>query len=212
MKIAILGTGHIGSALADLWLRHGHSIVLGVRDKGKISAAESSHTGATASLVADAAQYCEVVVLAVPWDAAESVLRTTGDLAGKVLIDTTNPLKKDLSGLENLGGRSAAELVQEAQPQARVVKAFNTVGAPFLGHGQVGGAVAGGFYCSDDLGAKAITAGLVEQAGLFPTDCGALRNARYLEAMAMLWIDMAFGSRRGQRFAFHLLNDNQPLN
>jgi hypothetical protein len=192
-------------------LQHDHQIVLGVRTKEKISEMQTSFTGATAALVADAAHDSEIVVLAVPWAAAHSVLRARGDLAGRILIDATNPVRKDLKGLEALDGRSAAELVQDAQPQARVIKAFNTVGATFLGHGEVGGGVAAGFYCGDDLEAKRITAGLVGQAGLVPTDCGALPNARYLEAMAMLWIDMAFGSRSGQRFAFNLLTDNQSI-
>jgi len=207
MKIAIIGTGNIGGALTRLWLAHGHEIVLGVRSEDKIQSTQVEFPGATAALVGDAVHGAEVVVLAVPWPAAESALKDAGSLAGKVLIDTTNPVKGDLSGLESLGGRSAAEIVQQAQPEARVVKAFNTLGAAYLGRGRVGDAVADGFYCGDDPDAKSIATKLIEQADLVPADCGPLRNARYLEAIAMLWIDMAFGHRRGQRFAFKLLTE-----
>jgi len=207
MKIGIIGTGNIGGALARLWMAHGHEVVLGVRDEEKIAAVRGAFPGASVVLTEDAAAGAEVVTLALPWSAVEPVLAEMRPLAGKVLIDTNNPLKADLSGLEALGGRSAAEVIQQLHPEARVVKAFNTVGAAYLGHARVGDADAGGFYCGDDEGAKAVVAELVGQTGLVPVDCGSLRNALYLEAMAMLWIDMAFGHRRGERFAFALLTD-----
>jgi len=207
MKIGIIGTGNIGGALARLWMAHGHEVVLGVRDEQKVAAVRGAFPGAAVALTADATAGTEVVTLALPWPAVEPVLARMGPLAGKVLIDTNNPLKADLSGLEALGGRSAAEVIQQLHPEARVVKAFNTVGASYLGHARVGDADAGGFYCGNDKDAKAVVAELVGQTGLVPVDCGPLRNARYLEAMAMLWIDMAFGHRRGERFAFALLTD-----
>jgi len=207
MKIGIIGTGNIGGVLARLWMAHGHEVVLGVRDEGKVAAVRGAFPGASVVLTEDAAAGAEVVTLALPWRAVEPVLARMGTLAGKVLIDTSNPLRADLSGLEALGGRSAAEVIQQQQPEARVVKAFNTVGAAYLGYARVGDADAGGFYCGDDDAAKAVVAKLVGQTGLVPVDCGSLRNARYLEAMAMLWIDMAFGHRRGERFAFALLTE-----
>jgi 8-hydroxy-5-deazaflavin:NADPH oxidoreductase len=207
MKIGIIGTGNIGGALARLWMAHGHEIVLGVRDEEKLAAVQGSFPGAEVALTEDAAAGAEVVTIALPWPAVEPVLAGIESLAGKLLIDTNNPLKADLSGLEGLGGKSAAEVIQELHPEARVVKAFNTLGAAYLGHARVDDADAGGFYCGDEAGAKAVVAELVEQTGLVPVDCGPLRNARYLEAMAMLWIDMAFGHRRGERFAFALLSD-----
>jgi NADPH-dependent F420 reductase len=207
MNIAIIGTGNIGGALARLWLAHGHEIALGVRSEDKIQSTQAEFPGASAALVGEVVRAAEVVVLAVPWPAVEQVLGEMGSLAGKVLIDTTNPVRSDLSGLESLGGKSAADIVQQGKPEARVVKAFNTVGATYLGNGRVGNGDADGFYCGDDPEAKSIAAKLIEQAGLVPADCGPLRNARYLEALAMLWIDMAFGHRRGQRFAFKLLTE-----
>ena len=207
MRIAIIGTGNIGGALTRLWLAHAHEVVLGVRSEEKMAEALKAFPGASAALIPEVTATADAVVLAVPWSAVEAVLRETGSLAGKVLIDTTNPLKSDLSELEPLDGRSAAEVVQQSHPEARVVKAFNSLGASYLGNGRVGNANADGFYCGDDVEAKKLTAVLVAQAGLVPVDCGPLRNARYLEAMAMLWIDFAFGERRGERFAFKLLTE-----
>ena len=207
MKIGIIGTGNIGGALARLWMAHGHEVVLGVRDEQKVEAVRGAFPGASVVLTEDATEGVEVVTLALPWPAVEPVLARMGTLAGKVLIDTNNPLKADLSGLKELGGRSAAEVIQQLHPETRVVKAFNTVGAAYLGRARVGDADAGGFYCGDDAGARAVVAELVGQTGLVPVDCGPLRNARYLEAMAMLWINMAFGHRRGERFAFALLTE-----
>jgi hypothetical protein len=207
MKIAIIGTGNIGGGLGRLWLAHGHEVIFGVRDEGKVEETRKTFAGAEAAGIRETVANADLVLIAVPWPAMGEVLGELGQTGGKVLVDATNPLKKDLSGLEALDGTSAAEMVQNAHPDARVVKAFNSLGAAFLGHGEVGGGVADGFYCGDDEDAKRMVAKLIEQAGLKPADCGPLRNARYLEAMAMLWIDMAFGSRRGERFAFKLLSD-----
>lgn len=207
MRIAIVGTGHIGGRLADLLLSGPHEIVLGVRDQAAIEECKRRHPGATVQVAAAAMDGSDAIVLAVPWPAVEEVLKHVRSLAGKVLIETTNPLLPDLSGLVDTGGVSVAETIQQWKPEARVVKAFNTLGAEYLGNGQVGGSVADGFYCGDDTEAKAIAAELIAQAGLQPQDVGPLRNARYLEAIAMLWIDMAVNQRRAGRFAFRLLSE-----
>ncbi len=206
MHVAIIGTGNVGGSLARLWLERGRAVVLGVRSTEKIAETQQAFAGSHVALISDAVAQSEVVVLAVPWQAAESVVQAA-DLSGKVVIDATNPLKPDLSGLAVSGDTSAAERIQQLQPQARVVKAFNTIGALYLGNAHIEGLLADGFYCGDDVEAKKITAELIADAGLHPQDVGSLRNARYLEAMAMLWIDMAVLQRRSGRFGFRLLND-----
>ncbi|MGH9455635.1 MAG: NADPH-dependent F420 reductase, partial [Terriglobia bacterium] len=100
---------------------------------------------------------------------------------------------------------SAAELVASWAPGAKVVKAFNTVGAAVFGNAQFGPQRADGFYCGDDAGAKSVVTHLIEQAGLEPVDVGALVNARLLEPLAMLWIDLAVNQRQGPNHAFKLL-------
>lgn len=126
----------------------------------------------------------------------------------KVLIDTTNALLPDLSALALPGSTSAAGMIQTWQPTARVVKAFNTIGAAYLGNAQIDGMAADGFYCGDDANAKTIAAELIAETGMTPQDVGPLRNARSLEAMAMLWIDMALHQHRSGRFGFKLLSSS----
>jgi hypothetical protein len=111
----------------------------------------------------------------------------------------------DLEGLEFGGTISAAETLQQLAPRARVVKAFNTLGAVLLGNAVFDGLQADGYYCGDDDAAKAALAPLITAAGLRPFDAGPLRNARYLEAMAMLWIDLAVKRGRGPTFGFRTL-------
>jgi len=150
------------------------------------------------------AEASEVVVLSVPWPAAAQAVRDSGDLGSKTLIDCTNPLRSDLQGLVLGQTTSAAEQVA-AWSRAKVVKAFNTLGAGLYGQAEFGGARADGFYCGDDAAAKATAKTLIADIGLNPVDVGPLRNARLLEPMAMLWIDLAINQGWGAKHAFKLL-------
>ncbi|HEV2688952.1 MAG TPA: hypothetical protein VGV35_10365, partial [Bryobacteraceae bacterium] len=90
-------------------------------------------------------------------------------------------------------------------PGARVVKAFNTIGSMNYGNARFGAQRADGFYCGDDPGAKALVRQLIEDIDMEPVDVGPLRNARLLEPLAMLWIDLAVNQRQGTNHAFKLL-------
>jgi hypothetical protein len=144
-------------------------------------------------------------LLAVPWTAAKEALASCGDLTGKILVDCINPVLPTLEGLEFGGTTSAAEQLQQFIPRTHVVKAFNTIGAPLLGNATFDGVKADGYFCGDDSAAKATVVPLIAAAGLRPQDVGPLRNARYLEAMAMLWIDLAIKRGRGPTFGFRTL-------
>lgn len=204
MKIAILGTGRIGGALARLWPGHGHEVALVARNEERAQSLRKDFPRCRV-IRASACTKADAVVLCVPWDAAESVLQSAGGLEGKVLIDCTNPLNADASGL-TLGTGSAAERIQEWVPKAKVVKAFNSLGAALLGNADFAGVPADGFYCGDDAEAKRLVAVLVQEAGLHPVDVGPLKNARCLEPLAMLWIDLALNQKRGGNFAFKLVS------
>ncbi len=208
MRIGILGAGNVGGTLAREWTKKGHEVMFGVPD------ARSERTRKTIAALggaiqagtnADAAAFGTVLTLTVPWPAAKAAIESSGNLTGKVLIDCTNPLAADLKGLVLGLNNSAAEQVAGWARGAQVVKAFNTIGAGNFGHADFGGAVADGFYCGDDAAAKATVKGLIADAGFNPVDVGPLRNARLLEPLAMLWIDLAINQGWGINHAFKLL-------
>jgi predicted dinucleotide-binding enzyme len=135
----------------------------------------------------------------------QDAIKAAGDLAGKILVDATNPVKPDLSGLALGHTTSAAEQVARRAPGARVVKAFNTTGAGNMANPRFGGVAASMFLCGDDSAAKRTVAGLAEALGFEPVDVGPLAQARLLEAVAMLWISMAVAFGYGTDIAFKLL-------
>ena len=188
MRIVMFGMGNVGGALARLWSAAGYDVTAAAREDRRGSAAGAG-----------------VIALCLPWSAAESVLASCGDLTGKVLIDCTNPVTPSVDALAIGGVTSAAERIQALHPGASVVKAFNSLGAALLGDADFNGEAADGFFCGDNASAKRAVEPLVAAAGLHPVDVGPLRNARYLEALAMLWIDLAIHRGRGPTFAFKML-------
>ncbi|SRR6266404_4139998 len=124
---------------------------------------------------------------------------------GKILIDCTNPLKPDLSGLSIGQSTSAAEQIADLAKGARVVKAFNTTGAGNMANPKFGPQDATMFICGDDGSAKATVVKLAEELGFEAVDAGPLLAARYLEPLAMLWIHLAFKMGWGTNFAFKIL-------
>ena len=207
MKIAVLGAGNVGGALGKLWAGRGHELRFGVPDPGseKIKTLLATTGGkAQAGSNQEAAAASEVVVLSVPWPAAEQAIRDCGDLKSKVVIDCTNPLRSDFQGLAVGTTTSAAEQVA-AWSGAKVVKALNTIGAGNYGMAEFAGTRADGFYCGDDAAAKDKVKPLIADIGLNPVDVGPLRNARLLEPLAMLWIDLAINQKWGTNHAFKLL-------
>lgn len=203
LRIAVLGAGKVGGALGRIWSAKGHTVAFGVPDPQK----SKREVGAAAKITTnkEAVSDADVIVLSVPWPAAHEAIRSAGDLENKILIDCTNPLAPDLKSLVIGTTTSAAEMVATWAPQARVVKAFNTIGAANYGNAQFGSQRADGFYCGDDKAAKDIAKQLIEEIDLNPVDVGPLQNARWLESLAMLWIDLAINQRQGPNHAFKLL-------
>jgi 8-hydroxy-5-deazaflavin:NADPH oxidoreductase len=155
--------------------------------------------------VAEAAEFGEVVVLATPWSGTEATVRAAGDLTGKVVIDCTNPLKSDLSGLEVGHVTSGAEQVAAWAPGAMVVKAFNTTGFNVMANPAIKGVRTVMFVCGDDAAAKQVGLTLAADVGFDPVDAGQLAVARWLEPLAMLWIHLAMRGPVGRDFGFALL-------
>jgi len=192
--IGIIGAGNMGAAFAKRLAAAGHRIAITATDASHAEqAARAAGAGARAVPAAEVARGADLLILAVPYGAAVDALRAAGDLAGTTVIDISNPLKPDMSGLEVGHTTSAAEEIQRAVPTARVVKAFNTVFAPLL----AGDARAQVFFAGDDAEAKERVRAVIDSAGFEAVDAGALANARYLEPAGMLNIYFAYVAGRG---------------
>jgi predicted dinucleotide-binding enzyme len=208
MRITIIGAGAVGGNLARGWVRQGHTVVFGARDPTglKLRPLLAELGGSASALpVAEAAKQGEVVVLATPWEATLDIVRNAGDLRGKIVIDTTNPLAPRLSGLTLGLTTSAAEEVARTAAGARVVKCFNTTGANNYLAPRYGDDAATMFYCGDDAEAKATVRRLGEDLGFDMVDAGPLSQARLLEPLALLWISLAYPGGLGREIAFRLM-------
>jgi predicted dinucleotide-binding enzyme len=196
----------VGGALGKRFAQMGHSVAFGVRRPESKEATELARVpNARVVSPVDAAQTSEVIVLATPWPAAESAVRGLGGLQGKIVLDCTNPLKPDLSGLDLPNTTSAGEKVAEWAAGARVVKVFNTVGFGIMEKTAFGSDKPVMFYCGDDAGAKGVARDLASGMGFDAVDAGPLRQARLLEPFALLWIRLAIGGQ-GQDIAFKLMH------
>lgn len=197
-KIGIIGAGNMGSAFATRLAAAGHDVTITATEPTHAEKAAAA-TGGKARAVRppEVAQGTDVLILAVPYGAAAEALRGVGDLTDKTVIDITNPLTADMSGLSVGHTTSAAEEIQKAAPTAKVVKAFNTVFAQVLG----GKGRAQVLYAGDDAGAKEAVKALAESAGFDAVDAGPLANARLLEPLGMLNIYLGYMAGRGTSVA-----------
>jgi len=203
MNISIIGAGNMGKGLAALFAKAGHKVALAARDTDKaVAAANELGAGVTAVAIAKAGEGADIVVLAVPYEAAAAAVEAAGGLAGKLVVDITNPMKADFSSLSIGHTTSAAEEIQKSAPAARVVKAFNTIFAQVLQNGgQAGGRPATVFVASDDADARASIAELARSAGFETVETGNLASARLLEPVAALNIALGYGLGHGTDIA-----------
>jgi 8-hydroxy-5-deazaflavin:NADPH oxidoreductase len=195
MDIAIIGAGNVGRALATSATRAGHAITITDRDPQEAQGTAQGAGARAAGSVAEAIRAAEAIVLAVPFDSIEGIVREAGSaLDGKILIDVSNRI--DVSTPHAvIDGTSNAERVQAMAPSARVVKAFNTAFATRQADPVVDGVPADGFVAGDDESAKAAVLELVRSIGFRPIDAGALGMARALEAMGLLNITLNIRNR-----------------
>lgn len=212
MKIGILGSGAVAKSLAGGFIRHGHQAVLGTRDVGKLADWVTQHQGARAGSFADAAKFGEVVVLAVKGTVALDALNAAGaaNLAGKTVIDATNPIADEpstngvLSFFTNLDD-SLMERLQRTIPGAHFVKAFNSVGNALMINPQLKGGKPTMFICGNDDAAKQTVRGILDQFGWETADMGKAEAARAIEPLCMLWCIPGF-IRNEWSHAFKLLH------
>jgi len=206
MKIAVIGTGNVGSALGGAFAKAGHEVVFAARDDAK-AAEVASGAGATSTDIVGAVEASDVIVLAVPYAALDDVATEIAPVVGgKVVIDVTNPLAPDYSGLANIGEASAAEHAAEALVGARVVKAFNTQFATVQADPTLHGTTLDALYATDDDAAAETVAELASSIGFRPVRVGPLAAARELEALAWLNIRLQMLASGDWRSSFVLVN------
>jgi predicted dinucleotide-binding enzyme len=189
MKIAIIGDGNVGSALERGLKRGGHD----VRATGRENVKETAEWG-------------ELVILAVPFGAVDDALQTMGGAVdGKVLIDVTNALD-DKMALVIGCTTSGAEELQRKAPRAKVVKAFNTNFAQHMDSGHVGDTALTVFAAGDDEGARNAAIDLAREIGFDAVNAGPLQNARWLETLGYLNIQLGYVVGHGTGTGFHYIH------
>jgi predicted dinucleotide-binding enzyme len=188
MKVAIIGAGNVGKALGTSIIRAGHTVILASRNPEHARGAAQEIGAAAADSNAAAVSGADVVILAVPFvgAGAEVAADLANAVVGMTVIDTTNPVKPDYSGLATPGS-SAAEEFQRLLPDAKVVKAFNTI---FASNQANPTPDIDGYVAADDDKAKQRVISLVESMGFTALDVGPLSAARVLEGMAFMNIGL----------------------
>ena len=194
MKIGVIGSGIVGQTLSDGFLGRGDEVMRGSREPAKLAAWRAG-AGAKArtGTFAEAAAFGEVVVLAVKGTAAAETVRALAPaLAGKPLVDTTNPIADapPVNGVLRFftgPNESLMETLQAAAPAARLVKAFSCVGSALMVNPSLPGGRPTMFVCGNDEGAKRQVTTVLDQFGWETEDMGAAEAARAIEPLCMLW-------------------------
>jgi hypothetical protein len=211
MKIGVVGSGVVATTLAAGFLKHGYDVTIGSRSPEKLKDFAAQNKGVKLGTFAEAAAFGEVIVVAVKGNAAAEALRLAGaaNLVGKPVIDATNPIKdappaKGVLQFFTDINFSLMEQLQAEFPEAHLVKAFNSVGAPAM----VDPAFVGGkptmFIAGNSEAAKAKVQGILENFGWETADMGAAQAARAIEPLCMLWCIPGF-TKNEWHHAFKLL-------
>jgi 8-hydroxy-5-deazaflavin:NADPH oxidoreductase len=211
MKIGIIGSGDVAKVLASGFLKHGHSVMMGTREPSKLKDWAAQNSEGRIGSFADAAAFADLVVLAVKGAVAADALRlaTAANLAGKPVIDATNPIA-DLPPLNGVLrfftslDESLMERLQREFPEARLVKAFNSVGNRRMVNPQFEGGKPTMFICGNDEAAKEMVSEILDQFGWETADMGKAEAARAIEPLCMLWCIPGF-LRNEWTHAFKLL-------
>jgi hypothetical protein len=205
VKLAVLGSGRVGSALGGWLASQGVSVTFTSRTLSKaVAAAESAGHDANHAEIAEAAQASDVVLLTLPFAEVITALEPLRDLlAGKIMVDVTNPITPDHRALSIGHTSSGAEEIARNFPTTKIVKAFNATFAEVYTARISGldGRPLTIFYAGDDFEAKRIVCGLITTLGYDAVDAGPLENSRYLEPLSLLNIQLGrvlgFGSQIG---------------
>jgi 8-hydroxy-5-deazaflavin:NADPH oxidoreductase len=212
MKVGVLGSGDVAKVLGGGFLKHGHDVMMGTREPAKLADWASQNPKGQVGGFTEAAQFADLVVLAVKGTVAADALRAAGEsnLAGKTVIDATNPIAdappvngvlKFFTDLDE----SLMERLQREFERARFVKAFSSVGNALMVNPQFEGGRPTMFICGNDDSAKNTVAEILSQFGWETADMGKVEAARAIEPLCMLWCIPVF-LRNQSGHAFKLLS------
>jgi predicted dinucleotide-binding enzyme len=211
-KVGVIGSGFVGQTLANGFLRHGYDVAVGTSSPGKHQELKSKTNGnAKVGSFEEAATFGEIVVFAVKGTAAEAALKTAGivNLAGKIVIDTTNPIADvpPVNGVLQFftpPNDSLMERLQKLAPEARLVKSFSCVGSALMVNPDFNGMRPTMFICGNHEEAKREVTTILDQFGFDVEDMGTVEGARAIEPLCMLWCIPGFRSNSWTH-AFKLL-------
>ena len=214
-RIGVLGSGMVGRVLATGFMDHGHTVIIGTRNPQKLDEWLERHDDGKAGSPAEAASGSDIIVLAVKGTGAEEMLTLAKaeNLRGKIIIDATNPIAdappdngvlKYFTTLDD----SLMERLQRAFPEARFVKAFNSVGNAFMVNPNFGGVKPTMFICGNDADAKTEVAAILDSFGWEAEDMGGVEGARAIEPLCILWCIPGF-QRNQWNHAFKLLKQKE---
>jgi 8-hydroxy-5-deazaflavin:NADPH oxidoreductase len=197
MNIGIIGSGHIGGELGRLWAQLGHHITFGTRDAGseKIKALLENAPSASAASYQETVNSSELIVVALPYKAIAETIRGLTGLAGKIIIDANNKVPAT-------GGSVSLEIAA-LQPEALLVKAFNTIGGENFKHPVRNNQASSMLIVGDSAHAKETVSNLAKQLGFEIVDAGGLANAELLEKLAIVWVGLSGGL--GRDFTWKIL-------
>ena len=215
MKIGVLGSGDVARTLGAGFLKKGHDVTMGSRDPARLKDWQISHPAARLGRFDEAARFGEVLVLAVKGTAASKALRAAGagNVAGKTVIDVTNPISDDRPPVHGVlqfftnPNESLLERLQKEFAEAKLVKAFNSVGSALMVDPKLKGGTPTMFLCGNDEGAKTIVSQILHHFGWEPMDMGKAEAARAIEPLCMLWCIPGF-LRNDWSHAFKLLRSD----
>lgn len=211
MRVGILGSSNVGKAFARAFVSRGHDVMIGSRQPQKLADFTQEAPALAAGTNEETARFGEIIAIATLFAGTKNALDLAGlgNFAGKVVIDATNPLRYEEGKLPQLAlgiDTSAGEEVQHWLPDAKVVKAFNTVGHAQFADPKFAGGPPTMFIAGNDSGAKTVVSRIAESFGWEPLDIGPIEESRYLEPMALVWIHYAFTTKTWKH-AFRLLRE-----
>lgn len=211
--VAIIGTGDMGNSLGPKIAKLDYRVVYGSRNPSSDKAAKlvaRTGNGASATTQIEAAQMAEIVILALPWPAMESVAKNLGQLDGKIVVDISLPWRQGEDGYpETTLTTSAAELIQEWNPGAKVVKTFATAGSNLIDNPLHAGGIVSMPIASNHTDAKETVAKMVAALGFDPVDFGTLRMSRHIESLQVVWL-IPVVQRRMMGWEFYFRRSHWP--